>query len=108
MDLNSILAQLGVGQKETVYLSVTPGVGLELIKLDIPSRSVKNYAYRPLEYNEAVREITDMEAFRTAVTELFAELAIPPKSNVVLNVPMVLFGNADYSLMLGDDAISNA
>ncbi len=108
MDLNSILAQLGVGQKETVYLSVTPGVGLELIKLDIPSRSVKNYAYRPLEYNEAVREITDMEAFRTAVTELFAELAIPPKSNVVLNVPMVLFGNADYSLMLGDDAISTA
>lgn len=108
MDLNSILAQLGVGQKETVYLSVTPGVGLELIKLDISSRSVKNYAYRPLEYNEAVREITDMEAFRTAVTELFAELAIPPKSNVVLNVPMVLFGNADYSLMLGDDAISTA
>ena len=108
MDLNSILAQLGVGQKETVYLSVTPGVGLELIKLDIPSRSVKNYAYRPLEYNEAVREITDMEAFRTAVTELFAELAIPPRCNVVLNVPMVLFGNADYSLMLGDDAISTA
>lgn len=108
MDLNSILAQLGVGQKETVYLSVTPGVGLELIKLDIPSRSVKNYAYRPLEYNEAVREITDMEAFRTAITELFAELAIPPKSNVVLNVPMVLFGNADYSLMLADDAISTA
>lgn len=108
MDLNSILAQLGVGQKETVYLSVTPGVGLELIKLDISSRSVKNYAYRPLEYNEAVREITDMEAFRTAVTELFAELAIPPKSNVVLNVPMVLFGNADYSLMLGDEAISTA
>lgn len=108
MDLNSILAQLGVGQKETVYLSVTPGVGLELIKLDISSRSVKNYAYRPLEYNEAVREITDMEAFRTAVTELFAELAIPPKSNVVLNVPMVLFGNADYSLMLADDAISTA
>lgn len=108
MDLNSILAQLGVGQKETVYLSVTPGVGLELIKLDIPSRSVKNYAYRPLEYNEAVREITDMEAFRTAVTELFAELAIPPRCNVVMNVPMVLFGNSDYSLMLGDDAISTA
>ena len=108
MDLNSILAQLGVGQKETVYLSVTPGVGLELIKLDISSRSVKNYAYRPLEYNEAVREITDMEAFRTAVTELFAELAIPPRCNVVLNVPMVLFGNSDYSLMLGDDAISTA
>ena len=45
MDLNSILAQLGVGSKDTVYLSVTPGIGLELIQLDIQARSVKNYAY---------------------------------------------------------------
>ena len=56
MDLNSILEQLGVGSKDTVYLSVTPGVGLELIHLDISSRSVKNYSYRPLEYNEALNE----------------------------------------------------
>lgn len=80
MDLNSILSQLGMGQKESVYLSVTPGVGLELIQLDIQSRSVKNYAYRPLEYNESSRAIADMEAFKNAVTELFAELAIPQKA----------------------------
>ena len=55
MDLNSILSQLGVSSKDTVYLSVTPGVGLELIQLDVSSRSVKNYAYRPLEYNEALK-----------------------------------------------------
>ena len=51
MDLNSILSQLGVGRKEAVYLSVTPGVGLELIQLDVQGRTVKNYSYRPLEYN---------------------------------------------------------
>lgn len=108
MDLNSILSQLGMGQKESVYLSVTPGVGLELIQLDIQSRSVKNYAYRPLEYNESSRAIADMEAFKNAVTELFAELAIPPKSNIVLNLPMVYFGNTTLSLILADDAISEA
>ena len=76
MDLNNILAQLGMGQRDSVYLSVTPGVGLELIQLDLSSRSVKNYAFRPLDYDEANRKIVDMEDFRRAVTELFAESQI--------------------------------
>lgn len=108
MDLNNFLSQLGLGQRETVYLSVTPGVGLELIQLDVNNRSVKNYAYRPLEYNEAVREIADMEAFKNALSELFAELAIPQKSSVVLNLPMVLFGSTNLPLLLADDQISEA
>lgn len=108
MDLNNILSQLGVGSKETVYLSVTPGVGLELIQLDIQSRSVKNYAYRPLEYNEALRELSDIEGFKNAVTELFNELKVPLKSSVVLNLPMVLFGSKELPLLLADDAVTEA
>ena len=108
MDLNSILSQLGAGSKDTVYLSITPGIGLELIQLDISSRSVKNYAFRPLEYNESLREPADYEAFKEAVTELFAELRINIKSNVVLNLPMVLFGSKELPLLLADDAVSEA
>ena len=108
MDLNNILSQLGVGSKDAVYLSVTPGVGLELIQLDTSSRTVKNYAYRPLEYNESLRELVDIEAFKNAVTELFAELKINIKSNVVLNLPMVLFGGKELPLLLADDAVTEA
>ena len=108
MDLNNFLSQLGMGQKATAYLSVTPGVGLELIQLDLNTRSIKYYAYRPLEYNEADRSIADIGAFKDAVSELFAELAIPSKSNVVLNLPMVLFGSKNLSLLLDDGAISVA
>lgn len=108
MDLNNILSQLGVGSKDTVYLSVTPGVGLELIQLDTSSRTVKNYAYRPLEYNESLRELSDIEGFKNAVTELFAELKINIKSNVVLNLPMVLFGSKELPLLLADDAVTEA
>lgn len=108
MDLNSILSQLGVGSKDTVYLSVTPGIGLELIQLDIKSRTVKNYAYRPLEYNEALRELSDIEGFKNAVTELFNELKVPLKSSVVLNLPMVLFGSKEFPLLLADDAVTEA
>lgn len=108
MDLNSILAQLGVGSKDTVYLSVTPGVGLELIQLDVQARSIKNYAYRPLEYNEALRELSDIDGFKNAVIELFDELKVPMKSNVVLNMPMVLFGSKELPLLLADDAVTEA
>ena len=108
MDLNSILSQLGVGRKEAVYLSVTPGVGLELIQLDVQGRTVKNYSYRPLEYNESLREISDIDAFKFAVSEMFEELKISLKSNVVLNLPLVLFGSKELPLFLGDDAIQEA
>lgn len=108
MDLNNILSQLGAGTKGAVYLSVTPGVGLELIELDASARTVKNYAYRPLEYNESLREIADIEAFKNAVVELFAELHINIKSSVILNLPMVLFGSKELALLLGDDQITEA
>ncbi len=109
MDLNGILSQLGLGAgKEVVYLSVTPSVGLELIQLDINSRTVKNYAYRPLEYNESLREIASIDEFKRGVEDLFAELRINPKTNVVLNLPMVLFGSKELPLLLADDAVTEA
>lgn len=108
MDINSIFSQLGLGSKESVYLSVTPSVGLELIQLDTSSKTVRNYACRPLEYNESLREISDMDAFKNAVSELFAELNINPKSNVILNLPMVLFGQKELPLLLSDDNITEA
>ena len=108
MDLNEILSKFGISNKETVYMSITPGVGVELIQLDISSKAVKNYAFRPIEYNESLREIADINAFKEAVIELFNELKISIKSNVVLNVPMVLLGSKDLPLILGDDAITEA
>ena len=109
MDLNNILSQLGLsGKKDTVYLSVTPGVGLELIQLDVSARTVKNYSFRPLEYNESLREITDMEAFKNVVSDLFEELKINLKSEIVLNLPMVLFGSKELPILLADEAVTEA
>lgn len=96
-------------QKEIVYLSVTPGVGLEIIQLDYSSRSVKNYSCRPLEYKESMREIADIELFKTSVEELFSDLRLNVKgSNIILNLPLVLLGNKDLPLILADDAVNEA
>lgn len=106
ININEILLQLGIGSKETVYLSVSPRVGLEIIKVDTNTKMITAYANRQLEYNESLREITDYEEFKAAVKDLFDELHISLHCNIILNLPMVLFGTKEVPLILGDDAVS--
>ncbi len=102
--LNNLLA----GNRPNVFLSVTPGIGLEMIQVNYANREIENYSVRPISYNESLRELTNMEEFKTAVAEMFTELGINPKSNITLNLPTVLFGSMDINLMLGDEAITGA
>ena len=104
--LSNFLAKLGAGSTETIYLSVTPGLGLEMCQIDQQTRTVKAYAVRELAYNEASRDITDYEAFKNAVAEMFEELKINPKCNVVVNMPLVSLGTMSFPLLLADDAIA--
>ena len=105
ININEIMLKLGIGQKETVYMSVSPIAGLEIINVDTQSKTVSAYANRPLEYNETLRNIADYDAFKTAVHELFKELQINPFCNVVLNIPTVLFARKEVPLILDDDAV---
>lgn len=106
--ITDFLSKLTAGNRPDVYLSVTPGIGLEMIQVDAASRTIKNYTFRPLAYNESLREISDLEAFKKALAEMFEELKVNPKCNVTLTLPTVLFGSIEMSLMLGDEAITGA
>ena len=77
--LNDLLSQLEAGSKEVVYLSVTPGVGLELIQVDPVIKSVKVYGHKPLEYSDSMREIANYDDFKTVLQELFTDLNISIK-----------------------------
>ena len=82
--LSKILSQFGSGgSKEYVYLSVTPGVGLEMCQIDVTTspKSVKAYAVRELAYNETSKDIADYEVFKNAVSDMYDELKINPKCN---------------------------
>ncbi len=107
MDLNSLISQLGGGSKATVYMSVTPGVGLELIAIDSTTKQIKNYSCRPLAYNESLREISDYEAFKQATLEMLDELGLNHKCNVVLNLPMVHFGHKEIQLMVDNEGVTS-
>ncbi|MBP3923791.1 hypothetical protein J6E39_00940 [bacterium] len=106
MGISDFLSQLGADNKSTVYMSVTPGVGLEMILFDTNLKQVKNYTYRPLEYNESLREISNYEAFKQATLEMLDELNLSHKSNIVLNLPLVHFGSKDIQLMVDDEGVS--
>lgn len=106
--INDLLAQLGAGSKEVIYLSVTPGVGLELIQVDPTIKSVKTYGHKPLEYSDSMREISNYDDFKTVLQELFDELNINPKCNIVLNLPMVHFGKVELPLLLNDEGVTEA
>ena len=106
--INDILSKLDIGSKEFVYVSVTVGVGLEVIQVDPVSKIVKTYGHKPLEYSDTIREIADYDSFKTALQELFSELKINPKCNVVLNIPLVHFGKIELPLLLNDEGITEA
>lgn len=106
--IKEFLSKLGANTKTTVGVSVSPGIGLEMIEIDRVTKTVSKYACCHLDYNYTTREIEDYDQFRDALLELFNTLHIPPKSNVILNLPTVHFGVATLPLLLGDDAVTNA
>ena len=106
--LKEFLSKLGASTRITVGVAVSPGLGLEMIEVDGLTKTVNKYAFKPLEYNYSSREIADYDQFREALDELFDELHIPKKSNVVLSIPNVHFGMINLPLLLTDEAVTNA
>jgi len=105
--IEDFLGKLGASTRITIGVSISPNVGLEMIEVDRATGTVNKYANKPLNYNHSTREITDYEEFRTALEELFDELHIPRKSNIILSIPNVHFGIMSLPLLLTDDAITN-
>lgn len=108
MILEDFLSKLGASTKITVGVSVSPGLGLEMIDLDRATGTISKYSNKPLEYNYSTREISDYNQFQNSLSELFEELHIPKKSNIVLSLPSVHFGLITLPLLLTDEAITNA
>ena len=102
---NLLSSFMGSGHKDTVYLSVTPGVGLELCLIDPQSRQVKAYAVRELAYNETTKDIADYEALKSAVEEMYMEVGVNPRCNVIVNLPVCALGTMNLPLIMAENSI---
>ena len=106
--LKELLSRLGASTRITVGVSVSPSLGLEMIEVDGLTKTVNKYAHQPLEYNYSTREIADYNQFQMSLAELFDELQVSNKSNIVLSIPNVHFGMINLPLLLTDEAVTNA
>lgn len=107
--MEDILTKIGLNQRISVGVSVSPNNLVEMICVDKISHSITKYSARELRYNSAIREIIDYEEFSIALVSMFKELDLNPKMcNVVLNLPNVHFGFISLPLILPDEQIATA
>ena len=97
-----------MAKKNIVGVSVSPELGLEVAQIDFVSRTVLKYGCKPLVYDNARREIADMDLFKDTLQDLFAELDIPKGSEVAITLPAITFRVVDYPASLDSTQITNA
>ncbi|MBQ3311910.1 hypothetical protein IJG72_07530 [bacterium] len=106
--LNQILSQFGSAKKSVIGVTVSPSVGLEMIEINPKTKTIEKYACKFLEYDYARREIANYDQFRETLGELFDELRISRKSNIVLTLPSVYYGTITLPSILTDEGINSA
>ena len=75
-----------------VGVSVNPEVGLEVAQIDFASRTVVKYASSPeVKYDKIRRQLADPDVFKETLGELITNLQIPKGTEVVLNIPTIMF-----------------
>lgn len=99
---------LSFNKKTVVGVSVNPEAGLEVALVDFPTRTVLKYGSRQLSYDNIRREIADLDIFKETLQDLLTELQIPKGSEIVLNIPTVVFKVTDYPAALDEDQITSA
>ena len=72
-------------------VALTPGIGLEAVVLDKTKKLIAKYGKRKVAYNFSTREIQDMVQFKSQFLSLMEELGVPPKTEVNLVLPNILF-----------------
>ena len=99
---------MSLKKSSIVGVSITPEIGLEVAQIDFASQTVLKYGIRQLEYDTNRREIADLDLFKEALQDLFFELQIPKGTEVVLNIPSVVFKTVDYPAAMDEAQIGNA
>lgn len=106
--LNQLLSQLGANTKNTVGVAMSPSVGLEMIEINPKTKIIEKYACKQLDYDYSKREIADYDRFREVLIQLFDELRINRKSNIILTLPSVHYGLISLPVNLGDEGVTSA
>ena len=95
-------------QQETIVgVSVTLERGLEVAVLDHKAGVIIKYAHADLVYDNARKQIADLDIFKETLGDVFAELEIKKGSKISLSIPSTEFKISDYPASLEEDQLQN-
>lgn len=106
MDLGSLtdLSSLLGGQRRFVGISITPGLGVEVICINPKEKLITNYTKMPLDYDPIQREITDYGQLKDSIENAFNQLNIEPgKCDACVVVPNVYFDIKELNCEITDE-----
>ncbi|MBO5738714.1 hypothetical protein J6R97_05180 [bacterium] len=92
-------------KKNIVGVSITPERGLEIAQIDNSTKTIVKYGNKQIAYDNMRQEIADRDIFKDTLQELLFELQIPKGTELVINLPTVSFGIADYPASLNQNQI---
>ena len=98
---------LNFKNKMVVGVSITPELGLEVAQIDFATKNVIKYGCKPLPYDKNRRTLVDLDIFKETLSELLFEQGIPKGTNIVLNLPTVVFNIVDYPASLEKEQIES-
>ena len=94
------MAFLNFKKNVVVGISISPERGLEVAQIDYDSKVILKYGCRELAYDNIKKTISDFDILKETMLDLLTELEIPKGSEIVLNLPAVLFRIGDYPASL--------
>ena len=91
-----------------VGIAVSPENGIEAAQIDYQNKVVLKYASKPLAYDNARKEIADLDLFKETLQDILAEIEAPAGSDIAITLPSIAFKVVDYPASLTEDEITNA
>lgn len=87
---------LNFKKRTVVGVSVTPEIGIEAALIDYEKRLLVNYVSKPFQFNSKLQGDFDLDIFKETLYDALVEIGAPQGTDVVLNLPSVVFGVKDW------------
>ena len=91
-----------------VGIAISPENGIEAAQIDYQNKIVLKYASKPLAYDNARKEIADLDLFKETLQDLLTEIEAPAGADIAISMPSVAFKVVDYPASLTEDEVKNA
>lgn len=94
--------------KKSVGIYVSTKSTLEVVYYDNEAKQILKHGSTELQYDPAMRQISNLNLMEVAILKLFEDLDIPTSTPTILSLPTIFIGHQTLPSSLGKDEITMA